>query len=61
MNESRKKKVTCWYCGKKFLMEPKNIYAGRLFCSDKCKIDNLKRELKLEKESGKYGKNKWRV
>ena len=42
--------VHCWYCGKKIYMEPKNVYAGRLFCSDKCKIDNLKRELKLEKE-----------
>jgi len=42
--------VTCWHCGKKFKIEKANVYAGQLFCSDKCRIDNLKRDIECEKE-----------
>jgi len=42
--------VYCWHCGKRFYIEIANVYAGQLFCSDKCKIDNLKNEIELEKE-----------
>ena len=41
--------VYCWHCGKRFNIEIANVVAGRLFCSDICKIDNLKEEMKLEK------------
>ena len=41
--------VTCWHCGKKYEIEKANVIAGELFCSDKCRIDNLKREIELEK------------
>jgi len=42
-------KVTCWFCGKKFEIEKANVNTGELFCSDECKIDNLKQEIELEK------------
>ena len=42
--------VYCWHCGKKFTIEISNVYAGHLFCSDECRIDNLKEEIKLKKE-----------
>ena len=41
--------VYCWHCSKRFNIEIADVYAGRLFCSDECKIDNLKREIELEK------------
>jgi endogenous inhibitor of DNA gyrase (YacG/DUF329 family) len=42
-------KVNCWHCGKKFDMPLDNYYAGELFCSEKCRIDDLKREMRLKK------------
>ena len=42
--------VHCWNCGEQFYIEIANVYAGRLFCSDKCRIENLKREMELEKD-----------
>ena len=42
--------VYCWHCGKRYYIEIANVYAGHLFCSDKCKIDNFKKEIELEKE-----------
>ena len=44
--------VYCWYCGKRFNIEISNVVAGRLFCSDKCREDNLKREIELERKGG---------
>ena len=41
--------VYCWHCGERFDIEIANVYAGRLFCSDECRIANLKEEIKLEK------------
>jgi len=44
-------KVICWYCGKKFEIKKENVTAGQLFCSDKCREENLKMEIKIrEKE-----------
>lgn len=51
-------KATCWFCGKKFNIEIANVYAGRLFCSDLCKIENLKKELELEKKENEINKTK---
>ena len=42
--------VYCWHCGKRFYIEIKNVYAGHLFCSDECRIDNIKWEIELEKK-----------
>ena len=42
--------VYCWHCGKRFNIEIADVYAGHLFCSDECRIDNLKREIELEKK-----------
>lgn len=39
--------VYCWHCGKQFYIEIANVTAGRLFCSDKCREDNLKEEIEL--------------
>jgi len=33
--------VYCWYCGKRFYIEIANVYAGHLFCSEKCRKDNI--------------------
>ena len=44
--------VYCWHCGKRFYIEIANVVAGRLFCSDKCREDNLKREIELERKGG---------
>ena len=44
--------VYCWHCSKRFNIEIADVYAGHLFCSDECRIDNLKREIELEKEEG---------
>jgi len=41
--------VYCWHCGKRFYIEIADVYAGKLFCSDKCRIDNLKNEMEIEK------------
>jgi len=41
--------VYCWHCGKRFYIEIANVTAGRLFCSDKCREDNLKEEIEIEK------------
>ena len=48
--ESDVKLVTlyCWHCGKKFYGKFDNVYAGQIFCSDRCRIDNLKKEIELE-------------
>jgi len=45
--------VYCWNCGKRFYIEIKNIYAGDLFCSDKCRAADLKEW--YEKERIKFG------
>jgi len=50
MTKVTKIPVYCWNCGKRFYIEPANVYAGQLFCSDKCRIENLKREIELEKK-----------
>jgi len=42
--------VYCWNCGKQYYIEISDVYAGKLFCSDECRIENLKKEIKLEKE-----------
>jgi len=44
--------VYCWHCGKQFNIGISNVYAGHLFCSDECRIANLKEEIKLEKRKG---------
>jgi len=41
--------VYCWYCGKRFHIEIKNVHASRFFCSDKCRIKNFKEEVKFKK------------
>lgn len=42
--------VHCWNCGEVFYIEIANVTAGKLFCSDKCRIENLKKGITLEKE-----------
>ena len=42
--------VYCWYCGKRFYIEIANVVAGHLFCSDECRAEDLKEEIKLKKE-----------
>jgi len=42
--------VYCWNCGKQFYIEIANVYAGQLFCSERCWEENMKRERKLEKK-----------
>lgn len=42
--------VHCWYCGEIFYIEIANVTAGKLFCSDKCRENNLKNEMKIERE-----------
>ncbi|MFW5887703.1 MAG: hypothetical protein ACOCUH_02785 [Bacteriovoracia bacterium] len=46
-------KVNCWHCGKKFDMPLDNYFAGELFCSEECRIDDLKREMRLKKGESK--------
>ena len=45
--------VCCWHCGERFYIEIASVYAGtlaiHLFCSDKCRVENLKEEIKLRK------------
>jgi len=41
--------VYCWHCEKRFYIEIANVYAGKLFCSDKCRIANLKNEIEIKK------------
>jgi len=41
--------VYCWHCSERFYIEIANVTAGKLFCSDKCREDNLKEEIELEK------------
>ena len=36
--------VFCWYCGKKFYIDNNNVHAGDLFCSNKCREDNERKE-----------------
>ena len=43
--------VYCWNCGKQFYIEIANVKAGKLFCSDKCREENLEKEIELEKKS----------
>jgi len=40
--------VYCWYCGKRFYIEIKNVYAGHLFCSDKCRTEDYEKWLVLK-------------
>ena len=42
--------VHCWNCGEVFYMEMANVTAGRLFCSKKCREENLKKEMELERK-----------
>ena len=42
--------VYCWNCGKQFYIEIANVKAGHLFCSEKCREENLKKEMELEKK-----------
>jgi len=42
--------VYCWRCSKRFYIEIADVTAGKLFCSDQCREDNLKREIELEKK-----------
>ena len=42
--------VYCWNCGEGLYIEIANVTAGKLFCSDKCRIENLKKEIELEKK-----------
>ena len=42
--------VHCWNCGEVFYIEIANVKAGHLFCSDKCRIEDLKKEIELEKK-----------
>ena len=46
--------VYCWHCGRRFYIELDNYYAGKLFCGDKCRIDNLKKEIELEKKKSRH-------
>jgi len=41
--------VYCWHCGKRFYIEIKNVYVGRLFCSEEYRIADLRQEIELEK------------
>jgi ribosomal protein S27AE len=43
-------KMFCWHCGKGFMAEPKNVYAGAVFCSEKCEIDEKREEIKRRKD-----------
>ena len=52
--------VNCWFCGKKYLIELGNYYAGDLFCSDECRIDNLKSEIEIEKKGGEKSETVFR-
>lgn len=42
--------VHCWHCGEQFYIEIANVTAGKLFCSDKCREDNLKDEIKMKRD-----------
>jgi len=42
--------VYCWHCGNQFYIEIANVTAGKLFCSNKCREDNLINEIKMEEE-----------
>jgi len=49
--------VFCWHCGKEYYTElTENVFAKDLFCSDECRIANLKEEIKL-KEIRRLNKN----
>ena len=39
----------CWHCGKKFYAEFNNVHAGQIFCSDKCREENRKKDSKEAK------------
>ena len=52
MTKTTEISVYCWHCGKRFNIEIANVVAGHLFCSDKCRIDNLKEEMKLNRRKG---------
>ena len=52
MKDKKKKEIEiipvfCWQCGKTFEIEACNVYARELFCSDKCRKDNLKRDIEV--------------
>jgi len=42
--------VHCWNCGEVFYIEIANVKAGHLSCSDKCRVEDLKRGMELEKK-----------
>ena len=42
--------VHCWNCGEQFYIEISNVIAGHLFCSDKCREENWKKEVEAEKK-----------
>ena len=44
--------VHCWNCGEVFYIEIANVKAGHLFCSDKCRLEDLRKEIELEKKGG---------
>jgi formylmethanofuran dehydrogenase subunit E len=47
--------VHCWNCGEVFYIEIANVKAGKLFCSDKCRLEDLKKEIELEKKDREKG------
>jgi endogenous inhibitor of DNA gyrase (YacG/DUF329 family) len=40
--------VYCWQCGKRFYIEISNVYAGHLFCSEKCRKEDYEKWLKAK-------------
>ena len=52
--------VYCWECGKRFYIDINNVYAGRLFCSDDCRIKNLKQEAEINNKMERGNKAKRR-
>jgi len=53
--------VHCWNCGEVFYTKLANVTAGHLFCSDKCRIENLKREIELEKKKRRKNNGKMEI
>ena len=49
MTKVTKISVYCWHCEKRFYVEIADVYAGKFFCSDKCRIDNMKNEIEIKK------------
>jgi predicted nucleic acid-binding Zn ribbon protein len=53
IDNNHKIEVYCWYCGKKFYVDNIGVHAGDLFCSNKCREDNLDKERKEYYENNK--------